>query len=191
MARWEPGTRERLQAAALELFVSQGFDETTASGIAAAAGVTERTFFRHFTDKREVLFEGQHVLAERFTAGVDDAPEDASPADLVSAALRGAGEFFPDDRRAWSRRRQAVIDAHPALQERELLKLAGLARDVAAAFADRGVPEPAASLAGQSCLTVFGVAFGLWIAEGETRPFAELASLVHGELARVASAPGR
>ena len=113
------------------------------------------------------------------------------PAEFVGAALRGAGEFFPDDRRAWSRRRQAVIDAHPALQERELLKLAGLARDVAAALSARGVPEPAASLAGQACLAVFGVAFGLWIAEGETRSFAELASLVHGELGRVAAAPVR
>ena len=191
MARWEPGTRERLQAAALDLFVSQGFDETTASGIASSAGVTERTFFRHFSDKREVLFEGQHLLADRFTAGVDDAPGGAGPAELVAAALRGASGFFPDDRRAWSRRRQTVIDAHPALQERELLKLAGLARDVAAVLASRGVPEPAASLAGQACLAVFGVAFGLWIAEGETRSFAELASLVHGELGRVAAAPVR
>jgi AcrR family transcriptional regulator len=174
MARWQPDTRARLQAAALELFVDRGYDETTAADIADAAGVTERTFFRHFTDKREVLFDGQQFFSQAFLDGIQAARPDDAPLAVVASALEGAAAFFPDGRREWSRSRQAIIDAHPALQERELLKLSGLAIEVAAALRTHGVAEPAATLAAQSCLTVFGVSFATWIADGDTRPFAEI-----------------
>ncbi|MBF4602261.1 TetR family transcriptional regulator [Frigoribacterium sp. VKM Ac-1396] len=174
MVRWQPDTRARLQAAALELFVDRGYDETTAADIAEAAGVTERTFFRHFADKREVLFDGQQFFSKTFVDGVEAARPDDPPLTVVASALDGAAAFFPDERREWSRGRQAIIDAHPALQERELLKLSGLAIEVAAALRSHGVDEPAATLAAQSCLTVFGVSFATWITDGETRPFAEI-----------------
>ena len=126
MARWQPGTRERLQQVSLELFGERGFDAVTVAEIARRAEVTERTFYRYFADKREVLFDGQDTLVHAFVAGVDEAPADISPLELAAAALDRAAEFFADDRRSWSRARQSVIENDPALQERELLKLAAL-----------------------------------------------------------------
>jgi hypothetical protein len=58
MTRWEPNARGRLEQAALALYGERGFENTTVAEIAARAGLTERTFFRHFADKREVLFAG-------------------------------------------------------------------------------------------------------------------------------------
>jgi AcrR family transcriptional regulator len=182
MVRWEPGTPERLQKAALELFATQGYEETTATEIAQSVGLTERTFFRHFSDKREVLFSGQHLLVRAFLSGVASAPPGATPIEIVASALRSAASFFPDERRSYSRMRQSVIDQNPALQERELHKLAGLASTVAAALRTRGVDELAASLAAESGATVFGIAFAQWIREGEERPLADIASDVLREL---------
>jgi AcrR family transcriptional regulator len=180
MVRWEPGTRSRLQAAAMDLFVRHGFEQTTAAEIAAEVGLSERTFFRHFVDKREVLFDGQHLLEEAFLDGVAAAEPDASPMRTIESALDAAAAFFSDERRSWSVLRQTIIDANPPLQERELLKLAGVARVMASALRDRGVPADAAALAAESGLTVFGVAFQAWVSPGETRSFR---AVVHDVLA--------
>jgi AcrR family transcriptional regulator len=175
VARWEPGAAERLQQAALELFAERGFDQTTAADIAEAAGLTQRTFFRHFADKREVLFKGQDRFVDVFVSGIDAAPTGASPMQLVAAALSSSSQFFPDDRRAYSRMRQSVIDKNPSLQERERHKLAGLAVEVAAALRARGVEEPAATLAAESGATVFGLAFTQWLRDGEQRSMSAIA----------------
>jgi AcrR family transcriptional regulator len=182
MVRWQPGARERLQAAALELFATRGFDQTTAAEIAQAAGLSERSFFRLFNDKREVLFYGQERFLQAFLDGVNAAPPHASPLELIISALNSAAAFFPDERRTISRMRQAVIDQNPALQEREQHKMAGLAAAVAAALRKRGVGEPAATLAAQSGATVFGIAFSTWIREDETRSFATIVNDVVAEL---------
>jgi AcrR family transcriptional regulator len=174
MVRWQPGTSERLQAAALDLFASRGYEQTTAADIAQAVGLTERTFFRHFSDKREVLFSGQDLLTEAFLGGVAAAPEDTTPMELVAAALESAGEFFPDERRGHSRLRQSVIDKNPALQERERHKLSGLATTIGDALRARGVAEPAATLAAESAGMVFGIAFAQWIREGEERSLTDI-----------------
>jgi AcrR family transcriptional regulator len=187
MVRWQPAARERLQAAALERFAEQGFDGTTVAEIAATAGLTERTFFRYFADKREVLFSGRDEFERLFVEGVAEAPE-GPPMAIVAAALDRAAAFFPDERRAWSRTRQTVIDAEPNLQERELLKLSALAVTMTAALQRRGVDATAAALAAESGVAVFRVAFARWIAVGEERPFdrvqrdvlAELRALVSG-----------
>ncbi|OPX11482.1 TetR/AcrR family transcriptional regulator [Mycobacterium sp. AT1] len=171
MVRWEPGTRERLQDAALELFAARGYEQTTATEIAQAVGLTERTFFRHFTDKREVLFHGQQALTDAFLAGLHDAPPDASPIDLAVSALRSSASFFDDERRSHSRLRQSVIDANPALQEREALKLVGLGRALGGALRDCGVDDMTADVAAQLAVMAFGIAFAHWIAEGERRSF--------------------
>jgi AcrR family transcriptional regulator len=190
MVRWEPGTRERLQAAALELFATRGFEQVTAAEIAQAVGLTERTFFRNFSDKREVLFHGQQQFLQAFVDGVDRAPADASPLELIESALQAAASFFPDERRPYSRLRQAVIDQNPALQERELHKLAGLVATVATALHGRGVAEPTATLAAQSAATVFGVAFAQWIRDGESRSLADISSEVLRELRNLTGAAG-
>jgi AcrR family transcriptional regulator len=190
MARWEPGARERLQAAALELFATRGYEQTTAAEIARSVGLTERTFFRHFADKREVLFYGQEQFVGAFMDGVQAAPASASPLEVIGSALRSAGSFFPDDRRAYSRLRQSVIEQNPALHEREAHKIAGLATAVAAALRGRGVTEPAATLAAQAGATVFGIAFSQWISEGETRSLTDIAAGVLRELASLTVAAG-
>jgi AcrR family transcriptional regulator len=182
MGRWEPGARERLQAAALELFTTRGFEQVTAAEIAQSVGLTERTFFRHFSDKREVLFYGQQQFLQAFAGGVDAAPPDASPLEVIASALHAAASFFPDERRPYSRMRQSVIDQNPALRERELHKLANLAATVAEALRARGIGEPTATLAAQSGATVFGIAFAQWIREGETRSLSDIASDVLHEL---------
>ncbi|MEP7090702.1 MAG: TetR family transcriptional regulator [Nocardioidaceae bacterium] len=182
MVRWEPGARERLQAAALELFATRGFEQTTAAEIAESVGLTERTFFRHFADKREVLFYGQELFLGSFLDGVDSAPRDASPLEVIACALHAAAGFFPDERRSHSRLRQSVIDRHHALQERELHKLAGLATAVSEALRARGIGEPAATLAAESGATVFGIAFAQWIRDGETRSLPAITSDVLDEL---------
>src|ERR1700751_5426084 len=182
MARWEPGARERLQAAALELFATRGFEQVTAAEIAQSVGLTERTFFRHFSDKREVLFYGQQQFLQAFVDGVDAAPPGAAPLEVMASALRAAASLFPDERRPYSRMRQSVIDQNPALRERELHKLAGLATTVAEALRGRGIAEPAGPRAGESGATVFGIAFAQGICEDETRSLSDIASDVLDEL---------
>jgi len=182
MVRWEPGTPERLQQAALDLFATRGYEQTTAREIAESVGLTERTFFRHFSDKREVLFHGQDVFVEAFLAGLDTTAPDAPPIELVAAALRSAASLFPDGRRSHSRARQAVIDKNPALQERELHKFANLAATIAGALRARGVDPLAATLAAQSGTSVFGIAFAQWIGKGEHRSLADITTAVLGEL---------
>ncbi|MER7499822.1 TetR family transcriptional regulator [Nonomuraea pusilla] len=182
MTRWEPGTAKRLQEAALELFATRGFEQTTATEIAQSVGLTERTFFRHFSDKREVLFHGQHLLTQAFLAGVETAPPDASPMEIIASALRSATSFFPDERRPHSRSRQSVIDQNPALQERERHKLASLATALAGALRARGVDEVAATLAAESGVTVFRIAFAQWLREDEQRSLTDLAAEVLREL---------
>lgn len=188
VVRWEPGTRERLAQAALELFTTRGFEQTTAAEIAQAVGLTERTFFRHFADKREVLFDGQQALAEAFARGVRAAPAGAAPLDVVASALASAATFFAEERRPWSRARQRVIDANPALQERERHKMATLAASTHDALLARGIPDPAARLAGETGATVFGMAFTQWIGEEERRPLGEIATGLLDELRVLAGA---
>ncbi|WP_424531922.1 TetR/AcrR family transcriptional regulator [Sphaerisporangium viridialbum] len=182
MVRWEPGAPERLQKAALELFATRGYEQTTATEIAQSVGLTERTFFRHFSDKREVLFYGQDVFVQAFLAGVDTAPPGASPIEIVACALQSAACLFPDERRPHSRQRQSVIEQNPALQERESHKLSSLATAVADALRARGISELAATLAAESGTTVFGIAFTQWIREGEQRSLADISADVLREL---------
>jgi AcrR family transcriptional regulator len=162
MSRWQPNARGRLEQAAMELYIERGFDQTTVAEIAERAGLTERTFFRYFADKREVLFWGQGALIELITTGIANAPESSSPIDTVGDALKAVGEMF-EGRHAHARRRQAVIAANPGLQERELIKLASLAAQIAEGLVRRGVPELSAKLTAETGVAVFKVAFDRWI----------------------------
>ncbi|MEU4254437.1 TetR family transcriptional regulator [Amycolatopsis sp. NPDC026612] len=190
MVRWQPGAPERLQKAALELFATRGFEQTTAAEIAEAVGLTERTFFRHFSDKREVLFQGQQVLVQAFLDGVAAAPPESSPLEVVASGLRSATSLFVDERRAHSRARQSVIDRNPGLQERERHKMTTLATTVADALRARGVDELAATLAAESGVTVFGIAFTQWLRDGEERSLTAIANGVFGELLDLAGKAG-
>ena len=164
MGRWEPDARGRLAKAAMALYAEQGFDQTTVAEIAARAGLTERTFFRHFADKREVLFYGTEMLRDLLVRAVADVPASATAMDAVGAAFEAAGAMLqqnPDRVRL----RDAIVSAHAELRERELIKLAALAAAVAGALRDRGIAEPAASLAAETGVAVFKIAFARWISE--------------------------
>jgi AcrR family transcriptional regulator len=161
MGRWLPDARGRLHQAAMELYSEQGFEQTTVAQIAARAGLTERTFFRHFTDKREVLFAGSEELQAGMVAATAQAPPQAGPLEAVGAGLL-AGAAMLEVGREFSGRRQAIIAANAELRERELIKLAGLAAALAEALRARGVSEPAASLAAEAGIAVFRVAFERW-----------------------------
>ena len=163
MGRWEPDAQGRLQEAALALYTERGFDQTTVAEIAERAGLTERTFFRYFADKREVLFAGQRPLLDQLTNGVAQAPDSASPLAAVSSGLQGVAAFF-DGRRERSRLRQAVIDANPGLQERELTKRAALSAAMADGLLQRGVAEPTARLTAEAGASVFHLSFEQWLA---------------------------
>jgi len=162
MVRWEPDSRGRLERAALELYGERGFENTTVAEIAARAGLTERTFFRHYTDKREVLFWGAGALQELLVTAVANAPAATTPIDAVAAALETAGAML-QERREHARQRQAVIAANAELRERELIKLASLAAAIAGTLRGRGVKDPAASLTAEAGIAVFKVAFERWV----------------------------
>ncbi len=166
MGRWAPGSKGRLEEAALDLFCERGYEETTVADIAERAGLTKRTFFRYFADKREVLFSGSQVLEETFLKGVLEAPKKAAPLDAVAAGLDASAKVFEGiPERAG--RRQLLMAANPELQERELIKMAKLAAAVAGALRERGVEEPTARLAAASGMTVLGIAFERWAADPE------------------------
>ncbi|MFL5962407.1 MAG: TetR family transcriptional regulator [Gaiellaceae bacterium] len=173
MARWEPGSRGRLAQAAMELYGERGFEQTTVAEIAKRAGLTERTFFRHFADKREVLFAGAGSLQELLVSTVADAPDSLAPLDAVALGLEAAAALLQEGR-DYSIRRQAIITANPELQERELIKLATLASALAEVLRRRGVRDPAASLSAEAGIAVFRIAFERWIDETNRRDFPQL-----------------
>jgi AcrR family transcriptional regulator len=168
VGRWEAGARGRLEQAALALYGERGFEQTTVAEIAERAGLTERTFFRYFADKREVLFSGADTLQELLVSSIAAAPDSAAPIDSVIAALESAGAVL-QQRRDFSLKRQAVIAANAGLHERELIKLATLASALCDALRRRGVREPTASLAAEAGITVFRIAFERWINDTRRR----------------------
>jgi AcrR family transcriptional regulator len=168
MVRWQPDSRGRLEKAALELYGERGFENTTVAEIAERAGLTERTFFRYFADKREVLFGGAGMLQEHLVNAVAGAPESAAPIEVVAAALEAAGAVL-QERREYARQRQSVIAANAELQERELIKLATLAAALADALRRRGVADSAASLTAEAGIAVFRIAFERWVGETDER----------------------
>lgn len=157
----------------MALYAERGFENTTVAEIAERAGLTERTFFRYFADKREVLFEGSDALRERLVSAVADAPESASPLDAVAAGLEAIAGMF-QERRDFARQRRAIIASNPELRERELIKLASFASALAETLRRRGVPDPAAGLAAETGIAVFRIAWERWTDEDDDRDFAQL-----------------
>jgi AcrR family transcriptional regulator len=172
MGRWEPDADGRLREAAMALFEERGYAETTVADIARAAGLTKRTFFRYFADKREVLFAGSDALQAELVAAVEAAPSEAGPFEAAVSGLDALTAFF-QDRREFSVRRQRVIDSSPELRERELIKRERLAEAIARALHERGNEEPAASLAAQAAIAIFHVAFMRWVSTEHRETFLE------------------
>ncbi|WP_432571411.1 TetR/AcrR family transcriptional regulator [Kineococcus sp. SYSU DK005] len=163
MARWEPGARERLVVAAVDLFTEQGYDATTVTQIAERAGVTKSTFFRHFPDKRELLVAGQETLSRLLADGIAAAPAGASPLEAVSAGLERACDAMGPANRELGPRLRAAVAASTELQERDALKSVGLAAAMATALLARGVPESTAHLAGEVGVMAFKRGYSSWV----------------------------
>jgi AcrR family transcriptional regulator len=190
MGRWEPDARGRLDKAAMELFRDRGYDRTTVADIAARAGLTERTFFRYYADKREVLFGGAHQLEELLVAAVEQQSRAADALEAVGAALESTGPLFKG-RYEFARARQALIAQHADLHERELIKLATLAAAIAQALRRRGVKDPAASLAAEAGVAVFKIGFQRWLDDTRRRAFAHHIREALAELQAVTGARKR
>jgi AcrR family transcriptional regulator len=184
MGRWEPNARGRLAEAALTLYAEQGFEQTTAAEIARAAGLTERSFFRHFADKREVLFYGGDALRDLIVQAVADADAAAGPMDAVAAAILTAGALIQESPDI-ARLRYSVVSANAELRERDLMKQEEVAMAIAGALRERGVPEHAASLAAETGIAVYRVAFTRWIGQPGQPGQPELAEVLRESLAEL------
>jgi len=173
MARWEPDARGRLETAAMELFQERGYVQTTVGEIATRAGLTERTFFRYFADKREVLFSESKALESGIVERIVSAPKDATPLEIVVAAFETAGAEL-ERRRAlpYVRARYALVTKHGEIRERELIKLASLAAATTKALRARRVSEPTASVTAEAGIAVFKIGFERWINEKKPRDLA-------------------
>jgi AcrR family transcriptional regulator len=179
MARWQPGARERLVVAAVDLFTEQGYDATTVAQIAERAGVTRSTFFRHFSDKREVLVAGQATLSRLLAEGIAQAPASASPLEAVAAGLERASSEMGPVNRDLGPRLKAAVAASTELQERDALKSIGLAAAMTGALVARGVPDPTAHLAAELGVLAFKRGYAQW-AEADR---ADATGLAHHALA--------
>ena len=176
MPRWAPDAFERLQDAAFDLFAEQGFERTTIAEIVSRAGLTSRTFFNHFADKREVLF-GLSGAFEQLVAGEIAAGDDAlPPLEVVVRALQAAADSMFEPRRELVRRRHLILDASPELQERELSKRSSLTEVVTAALTARGAGEDTARMAAGAAMLVWQTAERQWARPGEQRALRELLS---------------
>jgi len=190
MGRWAPDARARLQEAALALYGERGYEETTVAQIAERAGLTKRTFFRYFTDKREVLFWGSDALEQQMVAAIEAAPASAPALGMIGAALDAAGARFEEVRDVAGLRQRIIASSHE-LQERELIKAASLADGMARALRARGFGDTAAALTAFMGTTVLHVAFGRWVGDPDHRTFQQIARDALAQLRDIACAPGQ
>lgn len=187
MTRWEPDAAGRLLKAAIDLFDEQGYEATTVAEIAERAGLTKRTFFRYFSDKREVLFGGSDEFERTWLDGIAAAPENADAMAAVAAAYGPVTELFAD-RHPFASVRARIIAANADLQERELIKLNKLAEAIKNTLLQRGVSENEAILAAHAGVTVFRVAFGRWVRQDDATMLRQMLDESLAELRSVTAA---
>jgi AcrR family transcriptional regulator len=171
MPRWDPRAKDRLRAAALELFVANGYENTTVTQITERAGLTRRTFSRYFTDKRDVLFAGSEQLPGAVADAVRRADATLPPFQALLAALTGIGDLFAD-LIPHAAQRRAVIASSAELRERERTKLASVTEALAEALGERGVGTSRAKLLAQVGIAIFQTAFERWADQPDHADFA-------------------
>jgi AcrR family transcriptional regulator len=192
VSRWAPNARERLETAALDLFTENGYEETTVAQIADRAGLNRATFFRHFADKREVLFGGEDVLAGLFGDAIRTASPDATLIGCLKAAYAAAEVAMTPRRRAQAAQRVLVVAANSELQERGLLKHARIARSISAALRERGADELTARLGAEVGMLAFTIAVERWMKSVNGESFSLLAAAALSDLqARAADLDAR
>jgi AcrR family transcriptional regulator len=173
VSRWQPDARQRLERAAIELFTQQGFAATTVPQITARAGLTTRTFFRHFADKREVLFGGDEIYAFA-TRLVAEAPPSLDPMTLITAGLKTVAETRFEGRRDDMRERRAIIRLDDGLRERDLRKRAALRDAIRTGLVARGTGAVTATLLAEVSVTVLFVALDEWLDQDDDRKLADI-----------------
>lgn len=184
MSRWQPNARDRLERAALELFIELGFAETTVPQITARAGLTTRTFFRHFADKREVLFLWEEELPALVARLMAEAPASLGPMKVIGQGLETVAATRFEGQLGYLRTRRAVIQADEGLRERDLRKLSTLSEAISRGFRKRGVDELTSTLAAQIAVTVFSVSTSRWLDQDGEQP---LSDFVHDTLSALRS----
>ncbi|MGN6251209.1 MAG: TetR/AcrR family transcriptional regulator [Marmoricola sp.] len=177
MGRWEPDARQRLQHAAMTLFRERGYDAVTVAEIAAAAGLTRRTFFNHFPDKREIFFSGAAAFEAAVARHLEQADPSLSPLDAALAALTAGGTGIAEFR-AYAPEVRALVASSTELRERDLMKSARVGDALAAGLRDRGAPERAATLAARLAFLAFDVAWQDWVDHPEADFAAVMADAV-------------
>jgi AcrR family transcriptional regulator len=187
MGRWRPDAQVRLQEAALALYGERGYEATTVAEIAERAGLTKRTFFRYFPDKREVLFWGSDLLLQQMVAAIEAAPGSAPALGMIGAALDAAATRFEEVREFACLRHRIIASSHE-LRERELIKAASMAAAMAAALRARGFSDTAATLAGLTGTTILHVAYEQWAADPGQSPFQQVARDALAQLRELACA---
>jgi AcrR family transcriptional regulator len=182
MPRWEPGAKTRLVEAAVDLFLEQGYENTSVAEIAERAGLAKSSFFRHFPDKREVLLAGQDMLSQLLADGIAAAPPEATPMEAVAAGVAACGEVFVPERRAFAVKLRSVVADNPELQEREALKRARFTEAMTEALHQRGVDTPLATVAAELGALAFRLAWGRWADAPDDQKFEEIARATVAEL---------
>ncbi len=187
MTRWAPGAAGRLHAAALELFLEQGFSVTTVPQIAERARLTTRSFFRYYADKREVLFAGEDELPGVVEQIFQDANPQLGPMDVIHTGLKTVViprvQPFRDEFLV----RRTIVHSDEGLQERELRKLAILHRAATAAFTRRGLSPLEANISGRLAVIVYDTTLDLWLADDVAPPLETILDNVMRALAHAAS----
>ena len=187
MARWDPGTEERLRRAAVELFQQHGYEHVTVTQIAERAGLTRRSFSRYFTDKREVLFAGSERLAPAIAREIGDADMSVAPFASVLEALGKVGNLLTIHVKQAGERR-AIIDASPELQERERTKLAGISSAIAQCLEQRDLEASEALMLAEVATVIFKHAFERWVSAAGKRRFDECLQEVNASVAGLQAA---
>jgi AcrR family transcriptional regulator len=188
--RWRPDARERLEHAALELFAEQGFAATTVPQITERAGLTTRTFFRHYADKREVLFAGENELPAMARRMIAEAPAEADPLALIIGALRTVAETRFEGRRADLWQRREIVRSDPGLGERELRKRAGICEAIGEGFRERGVPAMTAAMLAETGVALLFVSVQQWLDQDGDRPLLHFAEEAMASLRAALKVPG-
>lgn len=170
MPRWEPDAPERLEHAALELFAERGFEQTTVPEIAERAGLTTRSFFRHFADKREVLFRDTAEVPDRVVGLLRDAPRSLSVIEVLSWGIETMAKNFFEGHREELRARRAIVQTDPGLQERDLRKQSDIAEAIARALEGDGFDQLSAAVAGKLAITISSTAIARWLDAADDRP---------------------
>jgi AcrR family transcriptional regulator len=188
MPRWKPDARQRLAVAALDLFAEQGYDETTVAQIAARAGLTRSTFFRHFGDKHEILTAGQEMLSTLFAEGIAAAPDSASPLDAVALGLDRASGAMTEFNRDLGPRLHAALEANEVLRSRNAMKSVVMGSAISAALLARGVPAASAQIAAELGVLAFGVGYRAWSDPAHDADPSELATHTRAAFAELRAA---